>query len=395
MLPEEVFLEQIIKEEYEKLLNEFVVPVGFSLSKWKQFRKKHNTTNAQYHKKHPRRKWKVVHGHKEGHIGEPLKGMGRMSYQKATRAHAAIAMKTMNEIVEPSTTAPGTTKPKIASKAITQAKFASGQKAEFIQAYGKEGQELSGLERYLIQFIGDELRGWAATPGVDLNKVRQVLQRVLNLVYQALGPQIKASQAKNKEPEPTIAQPAQSGQIGKPQANTSTITNPKSDATNFKPKVPVKLTEQTQPANTPAGTQQAAPAQGIQTFGDLKKVIDYIELKRKGNIAAPKVAQYLAGLVPGGGTAFQMVMDAKDTIGFLSSLYKADDNFTTQSGLDVLNVNDNISKIVDDKIETAFINSLYAVIEKENPNTPIGNWNATTAVQQFLSDNFEQHTIKK
>jgi hypothetical protein len=99
MSPEEVFLEQIIKEEYEKLLNEFVVPVGFSLSKWKQFRKKHNTTNAQYHKKHPRRKWKVVHGHKEGHIGEPLKGMGRMSYRKATRAHAAIAMR--NEQLTP------------------------------------------------------------------------------------------------------------------------------------------------------------------------------------------------------------------------------------------------------------------------------------------------------
>jgi hypothetical protein len=211
-------LERIIKEEYEKLLNEFVVPVGFSLSKWKQYQEKHNITNAEYHKEHPETKWKVVHGHKEGHIGKPLKGMANMSYKEATRAHAAIAMRTMNEFVEPSTTAPGTTNPKIKTKALTQATFAKGQKAEFIQAYGKEGQELSGLERYLIQFIGDELRGWAATPGVDLNKVRQVLQRVLNMVYQALGPQIKASQAKNKEPEPTTTQPAQSGQIGKPQA---------------------------------------------------------------------------------------------------------------------------------------------------------------------------------
>jgi hypothetical protein len=87
-------LEQIIREEYDKLLNEFVVPVGISLSDWKAFRKKHSITNAEYHKKHPRRKWKVVHGHKEGHIGEPLKGMSKMSYRKATKAHAAIAMTT-------------------------------------------------------------------------------------------------------------------------------------------------------------------------------------------------------------------------------------------------------------------------------------------------------------
>jgi hypothetical protein len=99
MSPEEVFLEQIIKEEYEKLLNEFVVPVGFSLSKWKRHRKKHGITNAKYHKDHPKTKWKVVHGHKKGHIGEPLKGMENMSYQKATKAHAAIAMR--NEQVTP------------------------------------------------------------------------------------------------------------------------------------------------------------------------------------------------------------------------------------------------------------------------------------------------------
>jgi len=96
---ETLTLEEIIKEEYDKLLNEFVVPVGFSLSKWKQHRKKHNITNAEYHKEHPETKWKVVHGHKEGHIGEPLKGMSKMSYRKATRAHAAIAMR--NEQVKP------------------------------------------------------------------------------------------------------------------------------------------------------------------------------------------------------------------------------------------------------------------------------------------------------
>ena len=93
MLVEKKELDQLIKEEIEKLLNEYVVPVGFTLSDWKSYRTRHKTTNADYHKKHPGRRWKVVHGHKAGEIGKSLPGMGDMSYEEATRAHAAIAMR--------------------------------------------------------------------------------------------------------------------------------------------------------------------------------------------------------------------------------------------------------------------------------------------------------------
>lgn len=87
-------LDQLIREEYDKLLNEYVVPVSYTLEDWKAFRKKHNVSNAEYHKKHPSLRWKVVHGHKKGQIGDSLKGMSDMSYQEATKAHAAIAMQT-------------------------------------------------------------------------------------------------------------------------------------------------------------------------------------------------------------------------------------------------------------------------------------------------------------
>lgn len=82
-----------ITETVDRLLNEFVVPVGYSLSSWKEYRKKNKKTNADYHKEHPDRRWKVVHGHKAGEIGKSLPGMSDMSYQEATRAHAAIAMR--------------------------------------------------------------------------------------------------------------------------------------------------------------------------------------------------------------------------------------------------------------------------------------------------------------
>ena len=92
MLVERKELDQLIKEEIEKLLNEYVVPVGFTLSDWKSYRTRHKITNADYHRKHPKRRWKVVHGHSKGEIGKSLPGMADMPYAEATKAHSAIAM---------------------------------------------------------------------------------------------------------------------------------------------------------------------------------------------------------------------------------------------------------------------------------------------------------------
>lgn len=82
---------KIIVEKEE--INEYVVPMGFSLKSWKAYRKKHKITNAEYRKKHPDKKWKVVHGHKKGEVGKPLnKKSVNISYNKANRMHSAIAM---------------------------------------------------------------------------------------------------------------------------------------------------------------------------------------------------------------------------------------------------------------------------------------------------------------
>jgi hypothetical protein len=76
----------------DDLINEYVVPMGFSLDSWKKYKKKHKTSNSQYHKDNPGKKWKVVHGHKKGEIGKPLPGLSNVSYNKATKAHSGIVM---------------------------------------------------------------------------------------------------------------------------------------------------------------------------------------------------------------------------------------------------------------------------------------------------------------
>lgn len=200
-------LETIIKEEYEKLLNEFVVPVGFSLPKWKQHRKKHNITNAEYHKEHPETKWKVVHGHKEGHIGEPLKGMENMSYQKATKAHAAIAM---NEFVEPTTTNQSfTTTSTVAS---TRGDVRKAQLAQAAAATRSDQSEISGVERTLILDLEEKFRELANIKGVNLIRLRPRIEQMLKIFYKTFNSQIEADKSQQKELSPTVTDPTQTKQ---------------------------------------------------------------------------------------------------------------------------------------------------------------------------------------
>lgn len=65
---------------------EKMVPMSYSLADWN----KAGMTPAEYHEKNPGAKWKVVHCHKEGHIGEALPGSSDMSYEAALRKHRAI-----------------------------------------------------------------------------------------------------------------------------------------------------------------------------------------------------------------------------------------------------------------------------------------------------------------
>jgi hypothetical protein len=62
-------------------------------------------------------------------------------------------------------------------------------------------------------------------------------------------------------------------------------------------------------------------------------------------------------------------------------------------GLDLLNVNDDVSAIVDDNVEAAFLNDLMASLENANPTDPIPS--VDDELQLFLGKKFRQHTVKK
>ena len=148
-----------------------------------------------------------------------------------------------------------------------------------------------------------------------------------------------------------------------------------------------KIIEQVQDSNqTP---------RGVNTYGDLKKVLQAIELKRVGKLAADKVVDYLGSLIPGASAVINVIKDARDTFEFVKNMYSADDNFKTQTGLDRLNVNDNVSAIVDDNVEAAFLKNLTSSLMKIDDNTPINDWNATQELQKYLTQQFQGHAVKK
>ena len=85
-------MENLLREFIRNILVEYVVPKGYSLERWKAYKKKTGLSNKDFSKKNPGKKWKVVHGKKRGQVGEPIKGMDDMSYEKATKAHTAIKL---------------------------------------------------------------------------------------------------------------------------------------------------------------------------------------------------------------------------------------------------------------------------------------------------------------
>jgi hypothetical protein len=77
-----------IKDKICRRLFEYAVPQGFSLDRWLKYRKDSKTTNVEYHKRHPDKKWKVVYAHsKKGKHkrGEPMEGYDRVSYNRALK----------------------------------------------------------------------------------------------------------------------------------------------------------------------------------------------------------------------------------------------------------------------------------------------------------------------
>ena len=139
--------------------------------------------------------------------------------------------------------------------------------------------------------------------------------------------------------------------------------------------------------------QLASDDAKLETVGDLLKALQMQSLKKKGGVIGKKAAKYLVGMVPGGGMALELFYAAEDAADLVKTIYNSDDKYKTNTSLDYLNVDDDVSKIVDDPIEVAFLKEFIATLTKINPEESLENLDVTRALQLFLADKFNKKTV--
>lgn len=129
----------------------------------------------------------------------------------------------------------------------------------------------------------------------------------------------------------------------------------------------------------------------FKTYGELKKAISLALNKERGKALAGQVAQLgvdqILGLIPG-------ASNAKSAFDFIKSVYDATDDKKTSTFLDKFNVDDQYSKIVDDKVEMAFIKFLTQAITSTPDETPLPqDFDVNAKLQDYLKKNYQSRTL--
>ena len=135
---------------------------------------------------------------------------------------------------------------------------------------------------------------------------------------------------------------------------------------------------------------QEAP---LETVGDLKKMIRTHRAVETGKEIGKKAAEMAIEQIPGVNNVFAIWKGAKEAKEMVAKLYGSDDQLKSNTGLDKLNVDDDVSKIVDDPIEVAFINDLLKTIDGMDDLAPIPDVN--DELQKYLAKKFNQKQAKK
>jgi hypothetical protein len=131
----------------------------------------------------------------------------------------------------------------------------------------------------------------------------------------------------------------------------------------------------------------------IETVGELRKIIQNYREMEAGKEVGKKAVEMAVELTPGISNIYAVWKGVKDGKDMLGKLYGAEDDVQSNTGMDRLNVDDNVSKIVDNRLEQAFLNDLLTTIQDMDDNAPIPDVNEK--LQDFLKGKFDQHSVQK
>ena len=138
----------------------------------------------------------------------------------------------------------------------------------------------------------------------------------------------------------------------------------------------------------------------VQTVGQLRTLFRNMKLKKAGGAAAKGLGKLALSFLGPPGALLQQAWDSADEgsemVAAVKALYGMDDKFKTNTGLDALNMDDNVSKIVDDPIEVAFLKYFIKdVIGDADDYTLLSDYDIEEEMRKFLAAQFDGHAVKK
>lgn len=141
----------------------------------------------------------------------------------------------------------------------------------------------------------------------------------------------------------------------------------------------------------------------IETVGDLKAAIKAATLairdpKAKGAMgtaAASLTVALLKDAIPGANTIGMALEAGLGVGGVLKAIYGTNDSKNVSKGLQSLNVDDELSAVVDDKVEMQFLNYLSKRIKEVPDETKLVNFNVNELLSAFIKKTYDNTTVKK
>jgi len=125
----------------------------------------------------------------------------------------------------------------------------------------------------------------------------------------------------------------------------------------------------------------------LNTYGDLKKAIRTISLKQKGEKIGNVAIDIVLGAIPG-------VEAAKSTFDFIRAAFSKPDIKKTNTWLDKLDIDDEMSSIIDDTVENGFLKALSQTIDSESDDTPLeSDFNMNAKMVDYLKRTYGGRTI--
>ena len=129
----------------------------------------------------------------------------------------------------------------------------------------------------------------------------------------------------------------------------------------------------------------------LETYGDLKKLIDNIKLKQKGQKIISKGKEFaldqVLGFIPG-------ASNAKSLYDLIKVASNVPDTKKSKSWLGKLDLDDDMKAIIDDTVENGFLQSIADAIQNEPDNKPLeDNFNMNQKMIDYLKGKYNQRTI--